>query len=108
MPGSIVVLNAGSSSLKVGVFGTGGADGPARLLAGQVEGIGIRPRAVAKTTAGEILLDQTWPSGEGPATHEQALALMLGALNQQGIGQPAAVGHRVVHGGSQFSAGRGR
>jgi len=105
MPGTILVLNAGSSSIKVGVFGPGGADGPERLLAGQVEGIGTRPHAMAKTGRGAVVLDQHWPEGEGPVDHEEALALILRGLTKDDRDwQPVAVGHRVVHGGPHFSA----
>jgi acetate kinase len=103
MSSNVLVLNAGSSSIKLAVFGPGGAAGPQRLLAGQVEGIGVRPHATAKTANGQIVLDQSWPQGEGPATHEQALALIFrGLTDKQSDWQPVAVGHRVVHGGSHF------
>ena len=75
------------------------------LMAGQVEEIGTRPHAVAKVGGGHILLDQAWPQGEGPANHEQALALILRSLTaKQSDWRPVAVGHRVVHGGPHFSA----
>jgi acetate kinase len=105
MSNDILVLNAGSSSIKLAVFDFGGPAGPQRSLAGQVDGIGIRPRAVAKSANGQVLLDQSWPHGQGPATHEQALSLIFrGLADKLGDWQPVAVGHRVVHGGAQFSA----
>jgi acetate kinase len=97
----ILVINAGSSSIKVSVF----APGAQRLLSGEVEGIGAEPRALAKTEQGKVLIDQTWPRGEGPGNHEQALQLFFEALAADRPGwRPAAVGHRVVHGGTRFSA----
>lgn len=74
----LLTLNAGSSSVKFALF----ARGEAALVAvrsGQVDGIG---------------------SG-GVANHAQALQQVLHGLGDVQIG---AVGHRVVHGGTQFGA----
>jgi acetate kinase len=103
MSREILVLNAGSSSIKLSLFAPSGGDGPERLLAGQLEGIGATPHAFARSAGGEILVDQHWPKGEGPADHDQALDYLLSGLTQRhGAWTPVAVGHRVVHGGSQF------
>jgi acetate kinase len=104
MNGDILVINAGSSSLKVSIFGPG-MDGPRRLLAGGVEGIGTEPHAYATAEHGKDLLDQRWPAGQGPTDHEKALALLLGSLTGDRPGwRPGAVGHRLVHGGPHFAA----
>jgi acetate kinase len=104
MNGDILVINAGSSSLKVSIFGPG-MDGPRRLLAGKVEGIGTEPHAYATTEHDQVLLDQRWPAGEGPTDHDKSLTLLLGGLTGDRPGwRPGAVGHRVVHGGPHFAA----
>jgi acetate kinase len=106
MNGDILVINAGSSSIKLSLF-VAGVDGPYRVLAGEVEGIGTAPHASVHTTQGATLLDQHWPAGQadGPSNHEEALALLLRGV---AAGSPdlrvAAVGHRVVHGGVHFTS----
>jgi acetate kinase len=102
MPEEILVINAGSSSIKLSLFAAGG-DGPERLLAGNLEGLGATPHAFARNNRGEVLLNQRWPEGQGPADHEQALTFLLsGLISKQSGWKPLAVGHRVVHGGSRF------
>jgi acetate kinase len=105
MNGTILVVNAGSSSIKLSVFGPWGHEGPERVLSAQVEGLGSQPHAAGKRSTGQVLFDQHWPDGGGPTNHEQALAFLLGGLVEgRGSWQPYAVGHRVVHGGPRFSA----
>jgi acetate kinase len=97
----ILVINAGSSSIKASIFGLG-LDGPRCEVSGMVEGIGTDPHALVKTDQGKILLDEKC---EGCSDHEQALALLLRSLTNDRPGRgPAAVGHRIVHGGPRFSA----
>lgn len=90
MPGQILTLNAGSSSLKFAVFGPG----MVRVAHGQVDGLGTAPRL--KLTRGGTA--QTTPA-PGVTDPQAALALVLGALGDL---TPRAVGHRVVHGGRDF------
>jgi acetate kinase len=72
-------------------------------MKGQVDGIGTRPRLVAKDVKGEALADETWPAGEVgqvPAALDKVIAF----LRQQIGGKlPTAIGHRVVHGGPDYS-----
>jgi acetate kinase len=101
MTDAVLVLNAGSSSIKVSVFAVG--DGaPALHLDGQISGIGSRPHFVVEDADGNTLEDAEWESGGG---HAAALERLLGWFS----GRPSAdalvaVGHRVVHGGPDFSA----
>ena len=100
MPGSILVLNAGSSSLKFALFEAGrdGAD-PAARGRGQIEGIGRDPRFRLDTA-----MDAPPPDAAAVAAvadHEEALGLLLDWLDGQGA--IAAAGHRVVHGGTHYS-----
>ncbi|MGB6356569.1 MAG: acetate/propionate family kinase [Steroidobacteraceae bacterium] len=96
----ILVLNAGSSSLKFAVF-----EAEARLWHGQVEGIGTRPRFLI---SGAVSLAAGPVARELPLAtrHEGALREILGALAGRGIAAAdiAACGHRIVHGGAQFVA----
>ncbi len=53
MSDTILVVNAGSSSIKFQLFSVGERDRLQRLLKGQIEGIGVRPRLFAKGVEGE-------------------------------------------------------
>ena len=101
---TILVLNAGSSSIKFSLFAERGAELDA-VANGQVEGIYNAPRFVAKDAAGRRLSDKRWDAGHRLG-HDGALAHILDWLKStQDAGQRlAAVGHRVVHGGTEFGA----
>jgi len=106
---AVLVLNAGSSSIKfaVLVMGEGGA-APEPRYRGAIDGIGNQPRFVVnrivtridRQQSAELIEDQTL----GKATrHVEALQRLLAWLN--GLSnefQLAAVGHRVVHGGAAY------
>ena len=55
---AILVVNAGSSSLKFQIFGIAGAK-LERRIRGQIDGIGVRPRMRAATDE-ETLIDRTF------------------------------------------------
>jgi acetate kinase len=79
MPRHLLTLNAGSSSIKFALFDAG-SPALAPLRAGQVDGIGTR---------------------RGLADHAKALREVLSRLDGADV---AAVGHRIVHGGTRFDA----
>ena len=60
MPDSILVINAGSSSIKFQLFSVGDGDRLERRMKGQMDGIGSRPRLLAKGADGKSLVDRTW------------------------------------------------
>ncbi|MBK1661325.1 acetate/propionate family kinase [Paracraurococcus ruber] len=96
--GLIGVLNAGSSSLKFAVFA-----GEDRLLSGQVDGIGVNPRARAKDAAGQAVAPPRLdPPPSSPAAVVPALIPWL--RDWLGTRRIAAIGHRVVHGGTRHAA----
>ncbi len=103
---TLLTLNAGSSSLKIGVFERGGAeDGLIERLSGQVDRVRTDPQLTLRTPRGEKVVDQrlTQPSAEETA-HGEALAQTLTALQgAQADLDVTAVGHRVVHGGPDFA-----
>jgi acetate kinase len=103
MSETILVLNAGSSSIKFQLFGVVARDGLERRMRGQVEGIGTRPRLMAKGIKGETLVDETWPARE--VSHVPIALEKLIAFLRERIGGklPTAIGHRVVHGGPDYS-----
>jgi acetate kinase len=102
MADALLVLNAGSSSVKFSVFLDG--DPPRPLLRGQLEGLPARPRFVARA-AGTVVAEKTWPEGTGLG-HEEALEYLLGWGREGVLGEHrvVAVGHRIVHGGTRFSS----
>ncbi|HMW54832.1 MAG TPA: acetate kinase [Accumulibacter sp.] len=100
----ILVINAGSSSLKFSVFELQDT-GEMRVRAvGQVEGLGTAPRLKAKDGKGQSIADECWPNSQ-VANHAQALQEIATLLRSRFAGQVlAGVGHRVVHGGPDYSA----
>lgn len=97
---SVAVVNAGSSSLKFAILSL--AADPALRLHGQIDGIGATPRLQLANAAGEALLTEA-PPAEG-FDHAAATAMMMRVAAPWLDGDIGAVGHRVVHGGSEFSA----
>jgi acetate kinase len=97
----ILVVNAGSSSVKFQVFRTEGANGLARLIKGQMDGIGTRPRLRATAADGTRLIDESYPP-EHVTDVPAALATAGAWLRKTQNLDPIAVGHRVVHGGPLY------
>lgn len=97
---AILVINAGSSSLKFQVFGIADDD-LKRLARGQLDGIGSRPRLRA-TGEGMAPVDTSYAREEVsdlPAAIGKVRA-WLQALKGFTL---RAIGHRVVHGGPDFA-----
>ncbi|MBF0175796.1 MAG: acetate/propionate family kinase [Magnetococcales bacterium] len=94
---AILVINAGSSSLKFTVFVTDG-DEPRRTLYGQIERITTRPRFDAHGPEGT--LDKDVDLGVERCGHTACLTYLLDWLKSHTTIQ--AAGHRVVHGGIHF------
>ena len=104
MRDSIFVVNAGSSSIKFQLFSVDDDDRLERRLKGQMDGIGSRPRLVAKGEDGKSLVDRTWQAGEVSGV-PAALDKVVEFLREVSGGRlPSAVGHRVVHGGPDYSS----
>jgi acetate kinase len=98
---TILVVNAGSSSVKFQVFEFGGASELKRLIKGQVDGIGTRPHLRARASDGSALVDQAL-SSEVVSDVPAALRRAGDWLREQLGVKPIAVGHRVVHGGPEY------
>jgi acetate kinase len=102
VPETILVVNAGSSSIKFQLFSVGAGDQLERRLKGQIEGIAVHPHLVAKGVGGELLIDQAWSGAEVPDV-PAALGKVVEFLRAEIGTLPMAVGHRVVHGGPNYS-----
>jgi acetate kinase len=100
----ILVLNAGSSSLKFTLFIDKGGKLEV-LYSGQVEGIVTEPRLKIKDGDGKVVGEKKWPAGK-PLGHEGAIEAIFewGRNNNvNAADRVAAVGHRVVHGGLEYT-----
>jgi acetate kinase len=101
MADALLVLNAGSSSLKFSVFLDG--DPPEPLLRGQVEGLLTEPRFEARDAAGAVVGEKSWPAGTRLG-HAGAIEFLFGWGRGALAGHRlVAAGHRVVHGGRKFT-----
>src|SRR5271155_3519724 len=98
----ILILNAGSSSIKFSVFETGPDRRLVAVAHGQVEGIGSAPHFEVSDARGTTLADGP-VAGSG---HTAAIAAIHDWLSGH-LGSESAlegVGHRVVHGGSDYGS----
>jgi acetate kinase len=98
----ILVVNAGSSSLKFQLFENEPGSRVKRLLKGQLDGIGVRPRLRATKGDGAIAIDRMFSPEEVrdlPAAIQVTAEWLRGTENVD----LAAIGHRVVHGGPEYS-----
>lgn len=101
MKGSVLTLNAGSSSLKIALFVPGDEDA---IATGMAEPIGSDCVFTVKDASGALMAERRGEAMKG-ATHECVLRELLLVLQQAGLVQNlAAIGHRVVHGGTDFIA----
>jgi len=96
----ILVLNSGSSSLKFGIYGHGAGD-EEPLLTGSAEGVGRSNGTLhIRSSGGELLVRQE----NILESQSDALTALAAVIGQHVHSTPAAVGHRVVHGGPQLCA----
>jgi acetate kinase len=100
---TILVINAGSSSVKFELFGIDGGGALKRHVRGQVDGIGTSPRLRATGADSEVLIDRAFAAAVVP---DVATALSAAGkwLREEQHLQPIAIGHRVVHGGPDYDA----
>jgi acetate kinase len=98
---TILVVNAGSSSVKFQVFAAQSPGDLARRIKGQIDGIGTRPRLRGTGADGAQTVDREFRRediADVPTALHTAAAWLRG---EQQI-HPTAVGQCVVHGGSDF------
>src|SRR6478735_8724890 len=97
----IAVVNAGSSSIKFALFENGAELD--MLFDGQIEQIGVAPRLTVRNPGGDVLVESELNKEE--IDHRAAASIVLKTASELTGGRPVAgVGHRVVHGGTQYSA----
>lgn len=100
----VLVINSGSSSVKFEIIELGRDGCDHSLLAGEIERIGT---ADASLRVSSSPLDAAEPKPVVAADHFQAMEVAIEAIDtsgiEHGLSDIAAVGHRVVHGGSRFA-----
>ncbi|MEJ8824585.1 acetate/propionate family kinase [Variovorax humicola] len=104
MNDAIVVLNAGSSSLKFSLFA--GSDDLPFVAGGQVSGLyTAASRFVGKDAAGKQVAEKRWDA-DAKLDHHGAIAHIVEWLKTTHGHEHrlSAVGHRVVHGGMDYAA----
>jgi acetate kinase len=104
MSQAIIVLNAGSSSLKFSIYAV--AEPKLDVVArGQIEGLGTSPHFKAKDQHGEVLADTALKSDSKKFGHPEAFAHLARWTRDQYADKYAAVGvgHRIVHGVARFT-----
>ena len=96
----ILVINAGSSSLKFKIFDLNNAT----IASGQVEGIDLSPSFKAKNAEGEVIAEYQWSNAEAH-NHALVLSYLIDWITQTFKEHTLkACGHRVVHGGTVFDS----
>jgi acetate kinase len=99
---ALLVVNAGSSSLKFQLFRIEPPQGLSRLLKGQVDGIGVHPRLRATFSDGSPAIDRSFSASEIPDL-PAAIHVTGDWLRETQKVELVAIGHRVVHGGPEYS-----
>lgn len=100
---SILVVNAGSSSLKFSLYRGANSDELQLLLRGQIDGVGTQPRLLVKDATGTTISAHDYALTEVdsvPAAIAQAAAWLREQYAQESL---RAIGHRVVHGGAEYA-----
>ncbi|BBO04388.1 MULTISPECIES: acetate/propionate family kinase [Bradyrhizobium] len=101
MSDTVLVLNSGSSSIKFGLFEISAVE-PRLLCKGLLDEHEAKPRLVVKSPAGEDLFE-TWseaPDADGGHLFADVLAFIDDRFGGHHL---RAVGHRIVHGGPDYS-----
>ena len=99
MGDTVLALNAGSSSIKFGVYDIDEAGQPVTLARGSLE-TSKSPRLVAKSADGKPFVDRSVHSEGLHAGIDALLAWLEQAFGKRRL---VACGHRIVHGGMSFS-----
>ncbi|MWL91328.1 acetate/propionate family kinase [Cupriavidus sp. SW-Y-13] len=98
----ILVLNSGSSSIKFCAY-CAQSEALPLVLRGSIDGLYTAPAFRAVDAQGRDIGSRRWEAGE-VLDHGSAVAFVADFLRGHGEGHHlAAVGHRVVHGGTRYT-----
>lgn len=104
MPDTLLTLNRGSSSMKFALFQLL-PDGLKRLLGGKVVNLdGNAPEGAAHDTSGNLIWEHRWTGPECPSEIQLLDKLLEFVTGHSGTASLAAIGHRIVHGGTELIA----
>ena len=104
MSDAILVVNAGSSSIKFTEFIIEDEGALAAAVNGSIEELSGAARFRARDAKGQVVGEHAWGK-QAPPHHAGALAFLFEWLRVNvGDAHLAAVGHRVVHGGEAYAA----
>jgi acetate kinase len=104
MPCAVLALNAGSSSIKFVLAEIGDGDAMVAVASGEIEEIDTEPHFFARNAQGVLIGEHRWRKASAP-DHKALLDGLLGWVDAHlGSDILAAAGHRVVHGGRDFTA----
>ena len=99
----LLVVNAGSSSVKFGVYALAGRQARA-LVHGAVDWIGAAAHLRAADAAGTLLVEQRLARGGGGMQRAALVAIMRWLEERRPRIELRAAGHRIVHGGARYRA----
>ena len=98
---AILVVNAGSSSVKFQIFELRHGDDLRKQVKGQIDGIGVRPRLRAEASDASPLIEKSYAPGE-IVDVSAAIAAAADWLRETQDVDLVAASHRVVHGGPDY------
>lgn len=99
----ILVINAGSSSIKFALFALAQPLVETAVVSGQIDGLGTSDaKLIAKDSSGNKVANDTLPMAN--PDHAAAFDFLLQWFTaNEASWQIVAVGHRIVHGGDRYS-----
>lgn len=102
MKPAVLVINAGSSSIKFALYALG-QDTVHTLISGKIANIAQSPAFTAVNSNGDVLSAQEAFTFDQTSQYEDFLQWLLNWLDRHDSGHTiTGVGHRVVHGGRDF------
>src|SRR5688500_15760361 len=100
----LLVLNAGSSSVKFNVYAVRAGDELSLMSRGQIDGIGTRPRLRAHDDHGVTLADTSFIAADVLDVADATNRVGAWLRDRYAGANLVAVGHRVAHGGPVYAA----
>jgi len=98
----ILILNAGSSSVKCALMQIDEQGTAHDLARGSIDGLGQNAEFSMRFMDGHPAIKEAMPAGS-QISHKEALSLILNTVDRlYGLSSLVAAGHRIVHGGPDF------
>jgi len=100
---AVLVFNAGSTSLKFGLYEMDASGTPPLILRGSVENFQTGPVLLARDARGERLAPKHWKKGS-VIDHLEAMDVVMDWLKSNLAATPlGAMGHRILLGGARYA-----